>query len=397
MKKYLLLLTAFAALGAFAQTETLRVKVTNTWNQPKKDEPVVVSLAKKKFAVKSALVTLNGTEVPCQLDDMDGDGRFDELVFLTDIEGGARQTFSIELSAQGKPRQYEPRVYAHMGLNDKYGKYPEITGIQAPGDSYIFKDVFPHGAEVESELTAYRIYVDNRQNIDLYGKKNRRLELATTHFYSLQEHLDQGYGNDVLWAGGSMGCGTLREWDRQTGSPELIDDVAQRGQRVVAYGPLRTVVEMTDLDWKGHDITTLYILYARHREMEVQVRSSQSLDDITLCTGVQRVGGSDTGFTHSDGIAASWGSDYPDYGKKDLYKPEAVGLATYVPVPYFAGCAQDTLQWMTLLRADRQNRIRYYVTFCADMEQVGGYHSSQAWFQSLSAWRENLDKPVVVK
>lgn len=396
MKKYLLLLTAFASLSAFAQTETMSVKVTNTWNQPKANEPVVVSLAKKKMTVKSARVTLDGKEVPCQLDDMNGDGRFDELIFLTDIEGGAKQTFRVELSATGKPRQYTPRVYAHMGLNDKYGKYPTINGIEAPGNSYIFKDVFPHGAEIESELTAYRIYVDNRQNIDLYGKKKRQLELETTHFYSVQEHLDQGYGNDVLWAGGSMGCGTLREYDPKSG-PLLIDDVALRGQRVVSYGPLRTVVEMRDMDWKGHDITTLYILYAGHRELEVQVRSAQPLSDMTLCTGVQRVGGSEVGYTHPDGIAASWGSDYPDYGKKELYKPEAVGLATYVPVPYFAGTATDNLQWMTLLRPDRKNCIRYYVSFCADMEQTDGYHSSEAWFQSLGAWKESLDNPVSVK
>lgn len=374
----------------------MTVKVTNTWNQAKSDEPVVVSLKKQKIAVKSALVTLGGKEIPCQLDDMDGDGRFDELIFLTDIEGGMTQTFKVTLESQGKPREYTPRVYAHMGLNDKYGKYPTINGIEAPGDSYIFKDVFPHGAEIESELTAYRIYVDNRQNIDLYGKKKRQLELPVTHFYSVQEHLDKGFGNDVLWAGGSMGCGTLRELGKN-GSPLLIDDVAIRGQRIVSYGPLRTVVEMKDLDWKGHDIYTLYILYAGHREVEVQVRAAQPLTDINLCTGVQRIGGSEVGFTHPDGIAASWGSDFPDYGKKELYKPATVGLATYVPTPYFAGTSVDTLQWMTILRPDKENTIRYYVTFCADMEETDGYHSSQAWFNSLPAWKESLDHRVKIK
>ena len=274
-----------------------------------------------------------------------------------------------------------------MGLNDKYGKLPTIQGIEAPGDSYIFKDVYPHGAEFESELTAYRVYVDNRQNIDLYGKRKRQLELEKTHFYSVQEDLDAGYGNDVLWAGGSMGCGTLREF--KDGGPVLIDDVKLRGQRVVAYGPLRAVVEMRDMGWNGNHVVTRYIMYAGHREVEVQVQADGALRHWQLCTGVQKVGADPVGWTRQNGLAASWGSDYPDYGKKELYKPEAVGLGVYVPEAFFAGTAEDSLQYMCKLRLNKQHFLKYYVTFCADMEEKG-YHSADEWFTYLQAWREEM-------
>ena len=378
------------AIGLFAQAQqkTFTVHVNNASARDWKDVPVVVDVRKVHFDVKTARVTVNGREVPCQLDDMDGDFKVDELVFLADVKAVQKHDYRVHLNSRGKQKDFPSRVYAHLGLNDKYGKYPTIHGIEAPGDSYIFKDVFPHGAEFESELTAYRVYVDNRQNIDLYGKRSRGLELEKTHFYSVQADLDEGRGNDVLWAGGSMGCGTLREF--KNGGPVLIEDVALRGQRIVAYGPLRTVVEMKDMGWNGNNVKTHYIQYAGHREMEVQVRSDAPLKRLNLCTGVQKVGTEPVGWTEATGLAASWGKDYPDYGKKDLYQPEAVGLGVYVPEAYFAGTAEDSLQYMCKLKMDKRHFLKYYVTFCADMEQEGGCHTAEDWFAYLRSWREEM-------
>ena len=388
MRKFCLLLIGIVCQLAVAQQRTFTVHVKSVSMTNQHDVPVVIDVRKVHFEVKSAKVTLNGREVPCQLDDMDGDFKADEVVFLADVQAMQKRKYKVNISSRGSQKEFPVRVYAHIGLNDKYGKLPTIHGIEAPGDSYIFKDVYPHGAEFESELTAYRVYVDNRQNIDLYGKRKRRLELEKTHFYSVKEDLDAGYGNDVLWAGGSMGCGTLREF--RNGSPVLIDDVRLRGQRVVAYGPLRTVVEMKDMGWNGNNVKTRYILYAGHREVEVQVESDGALRHLQLCTGVQKVGDSPVGWVQGNGLAASWGEDYPDYGKKELYAPAAVGLGVYVPEPYFAGTAEDSLQYMCKLRMDKQHRLRYYVTFCADMEEEGGCHSADEWFAYLRKWREEM-------
>jgi hypothetical protein len=61
------------SLSAFGQQKDMNVTVKNKWEHAKTDEPVVIDLSKIKnlnFSVKSALVTLNGKEIPCQLDDM---------------------------------------------------------------------------------------------------------------------------------------------------------------------------------------------------------------------------------------------------------------------------------------------------------------------------------------
>lgn len=378
-----------------AQQKTFNVHVNNLRMPERKNVPVVVDLRKVHFDVRTAVVKLNGKEVPCQLDDMDGDFHYDELVFLADSKANSDQSYKVIISAKGKPRSYQPAVYAHMGLNDKYGKLPQINGIEAPGGSYLFKDVYPHGAEIENDHTAWRIYFDNRQNIDLYGKRTPRLELEKTNFYSTQEDLSAGYGNDILWAGNSMGCGTLREF--KNGGPALIDDVALRSERIVAYGPLRTVVEMKDMGWNGNNVKTLYILYAGHREMEIQVESDAPLHHMQLCTGVQKIKENPAGWVNANGLAASWGTDFPDYGKKELYPQETIGLAVYVPEKYMAGTAEDSLQYMCRLKMDKKNRLKYYVTYSAAMEQQSLCKTADEWFANAKRWREEMISTPKIK
>ena len=388
MKRLLFFVAFVASLCTSASEKSFIVNVSNSKSKTISDYPVVVSLQDIGFEVKSAVVMLNGAEVPCQLDDMDGDLCPDELVFLADLAASVENGYEVTLRSDGEKKNYTPRVYANMGLNDKYGKYPTINNIEAAGDSYLFKDVFPHGAEFESELTAYRVYFDNRQNIDLYGKRHRGLELERTHFYSVKKDLDAGFGNDVLWAGKSMGCGTLREF--KDGSPVLVDSVKLRGERIVAYGPLRTVVEFKDTGWNGNNIKTHYIMYAGHREVEVQVKSNAPLAGWEMCTGVQKVGVEPFGWVKKNGLAMSWGKDFPDYGKKDLYAPEAVGLAVWVPSAYLADIAEDDLQYMCIMKLDKQNSLKYYVTFCADMEEESGIHSAAEWSEYVQKWMFNM-------
>lgn len=385
--------------------KAIAVEVSNDWMETRKDEPIVVDLSavrKLDFTVTFALVTLDGNEIPCQLDDLDGDTKADELIFLADINAGQTLVYDVKLMSYGEHKQYEPRVYCDMMLNDKKGKHPKITGIEAPGNSYIYSDLYHHGAAFESELTAYRIYFDKRQNIDIYGKKMRRLELEQTSFYPTKEQLLEGYGNDVLWAGSSVGCGSFKSWNDN--NPVDIDNVALRGQKIIANGPIRTVVEVKDYGWNYYgdesaarlNMIQRYTIYAGHRECIVDVSFDKVLSGERFCTGVQKVGQQPEGKCNPNGLAMSWGTDYPEKGKKDVFPPETVGLAVYVPERYVYETRTDSLNYLYVIGNDGGDSIRYYVTFCADKE-TDGFHSANEWFLSLEKWAESMSVPLRVK
>ena len=407
-----------AGTTAVAQVKTLQVTVTNDWKEDKVDEPVAVKLPDVKnvgFEVVSATVKCKGKDVPCQLDDMDGDMRPDEVFFLADIKGKDTKTYEVKLSAKEAKREVEPRIYTALQIRDKQDKHPDVLRVEAPGKSFLFNDIYMHGITIESELTGYRIYFDHRQNIDLYGKRYRRIELPTTQFYTSEEQLKEGYGVDVLWAGNAIGCGSFKDWKK--GQPENWTDVGVRGQRVVTTGSLRTVVEVYDLGVRGeddlmYDMHQYYSLYAGHRDLQVEValqpsrQGKKSFEKKLFCTGVQKVGATadettrrghkSQGYVKKDGLAASWGCDYPDMGKKQVWAPEPVGLAVYVPKEYISDTKEDDLNYLYVVKPDRNQTVHYWVSFCADKEEKG-YHSAKEWFDALDDWKDAVSHPVSVK
>lgn len=359
------------------------------------NEPVIIDLHNIKglsWYVNQATVMHEGSEVPSQLDDMNGDYRADELVFLTDIAAKETLTFHVMLNAEGQQNRFIPRVYAHMSISSK--ENTAISAFEALGTSNVFNNLYHHGACFESELVGYRIYSDSRQNVDIYGKKTYRLELPTTKFNTTAKQLEEGYGHDALWNGKSIACGTLRDWN---GGVQEITDVKRRGQRILAYGPLRTVVEMTDFGWHGNlCCRTRYTFYAGHRDMMVEAVFDELLPpEQFFCTGVQKIGTTPQGF-RENGITASWGTDWPDYGKKDLYPQQSVGLAVYVPDQYIYKETEDSLNYLCILHAPEHNSFHYWISCCADMEK-DGYHTATDWFAFLPRWRERLKHPLKVE
>ena len=83
-KKQFMLLAAFLCLGAQAQAP-VHVTVTNPSKEVRKDVPVVIDI-RQWGDVKKAVVTVDGKEVPSQLDDIDRDCVNDELCFLVDLD-----------------------------------------------------------------------------------------------------------------------------------------------------------------------------------------------------------------------------------------------------------------------------------------------------------------------
>ena len=405
---------------ASAQSMTVKVTVTNDWKEDKTNEPVVVKFSDMKkvnFEVKSVTVKCKGKDVPCQFDDMDGNGCPDEVFFLADIKDKDTKTFEVKLSAKeqgARSKEQEGRIYTALQLRDKQDKHPDVLRVETSGKSNIFNDIYMHGITLESDVVGYRIYFDHRQNIDLYGKKQRRIELPVTQFYTSEEQLAQGYGVDVLWAGDAMGCGSFKDWKK--GRLENWTEVGVRGQRVVTTGPLRTVVEVYDLGVKDeddliYDMHQFYTLYAGHRDMQVEVQFTPSsgkkpFEKKFFCTGVQKVGETadeatrkghkSQGFVKKDGLAASWGCDYPDMGKKQQWAPEAVGLAVYVPKEYISDTKEDKLNYLFVVQPDKKHCLRYHVSFCADKEDEG-YHTAKDWFASLDDWKDQVNHPVTVK
>lgn len=403
--KRILSVIALAALHAtvFAN-RTLIVGVSNPSHFARTDVPVVIPLT-NYGDVRSALVTVNGQEIPCQLDDLNQDEIFDELCFLADLGKKEKNTYIITLKNEGEPRPYPARVYAEMVLSNtkdknlkKHQQNNYIESLTARGDAaYTYNIQHHHGVDFESELNGIRIYFDARQTLDLYGKFKKQLELKETQFYTPDELKDQGYGDDVLWVGQTFGLGAFRGWDGQ--QPTLVEPVRSRTQRVISYGPLRAIVEVVDRGWKVDaqrepvNMTLRYTQYAGHRDTDVDVFFNKDVTDYRFSTGIINVKGSEE-FSDKKGLRACWGTDYPA-ADTIKWKRETVGLAVYVPQKNIVSeepANKDNYAYV--LKVDEKH-MAYKVIYTSDNESFG-YHSAKEWFNFLKEWKKEVEQPVSI-
>ena len=389
------MMAAFASI-AMAQ-QTIQVTVENPTNAPRTDQPVVMSLA-QYGQVQSALVKTGNEEIPCQLDDLNQDDTFDELCFLADLKAKEKKSYTVTLNAEGEPRQYPARVFAELLVRNSKVKEKNkhnnfLESITARGDcADPYHILHHHGVAFESELNGIRIYFDKRQTLDLYGKFQKRLELQETQFYTTKEQKAEGYGDDVLWVGNTFGLGAFRGWDGQ--QPTMIDPVRSRTQRIISYGPLRTIVELVDRGWQKLNLTIRYTQYAGHRDTDVDVYFNKPVADYLFSTGIINVKGSEE-YSDHQGLRGCWGTDWPSSDHEN-FKPETVGLGICIPQSYIKSEEPANKDQYTFVVGTSDNHLSYKIIYCSANESFG-YHSAKEWFDFLKNWKQTeVEQPVKV-
>ncbi len=398
-------LTLLVCITGFAQ-KSFTITITNNSKSPKINEPVVLNLEDyNKKEVKSAIVKCEGKEIPYQLDDINQDGKMDELCFITDIDKKSSKKINITLYNEGKPKDYTPKVYVEMLLSNKKIKESNkqnlyISHLTVDRDVNPYWSIHHHGAAFENDMVAYRIYFDHRQTVDIYGKYKKGLELKQTQFYPDEEQKKAGFGDDVLWVGSTLGLGTLRGWDGN--KPTMLTDVDKRSQRIISRGPLRTIVEVKDMGWIPNtgqepiDMTTLYILYAGRRECYVKAKFNKSISGYKFSTGIINVKNSKE-ISDKEGLRGCWGTDWPVSEKDSAgHKRETVGLGIYIPKEYIISEEPANKDNYAFVIGSKSNEINYMITFCSDNENFG-FHNASQWFDFLKEWKEEQQCPIIIK
>ena len=171
---YFMLFPLVTKLQATPRIKVIKLAVSNTTNQTRPQENIVVSVAELKriaadFKAGTIIVTtsdaatldedartLEAIELPSQADDLDGDGKYDEIAFQIPLSANQTRIVTIAYgdaaTLQRLRSDYPQRTYAKFAINYE-------------------------GMGWESELAAWRLYFDPRNAIDLYGKRRPGLHL----------------------------------------------------------------------------------------------------------------------------------------------------------------------------------------------------------------------------
>src|ERR1041385_3316388 len=283
------ILSCLLALGSVSATPRIKVvklSITNPSDQARLAEDVVVSVADLKriapdFKAGDAIVTtsdaatleedartLQTIELPSQADDLDGDNQYDELAFQIDL----------------KPKQTRIVTIAYgetATIQRLRSEYPKRTAAK-------FTMKFD-GLAWESESTAWRIYFDKRNAIDVWGKRRPGLYLEMFGSPEYVYNLESPFGRDIYRIGDGIGIGAVAA--SVDGKTVRVEDVAERKWRIISAGPVRVIVEVAYKGWKvaGHEVnlTSRMTQWAGERGFNHRVTAAGA-DGLTLVTGIVR-------------------------------------------------------------------------------------------------------------
>ena len=245
LKPVLSLALTAAVLHAAPHIKTLKLAVTNPTALARPAENIVVPVAILKhaaadFSAGNAIVVatdaanleedarvLQTAELASQADDLDGDGKYDELVFQIDLAANQTRIVTIAWGDQASilrlRSQYPPRTA--MKFATRY-----------------------EGLGWESEDIAWRIYFDKRNAIDIYGKRRPGLYLDLFAAPEFVYHLEGPMGRDIFKVDPTLGVGSIAAI--VDGKASAVADVAERKWRVLAAGPVRSIGEYEYKGWK---------------------------------------------------------------------------------------------------------------------------------------------------
>lgn len=226
---------------------------------------------------------------------------------------------------------------ALLKLRDERKRHPRIESLTFPGTTKwreAYDAVYGHGAMVENPWAAFRVYFNESQSVDLYLKTRHGLEIDQTCFYTSEQQLAEGWGQDVLLVGKSIGCGSFRGWDGA--ATVSIDSVASRTQRVISDN----AIEIIDKGWhyNGHkiDMVQRYSVDAATPWLNVEITLSGQEPDDVFCTGVQRL----------------------DFDSKQM---QNIRLDIEVAPDNVVSTAETQLDRLTLVKPDANGKIKYRV------------------------------------
>jgi hypothetical protein len=302
MRTAVLLLSATLAASAASHIHQLTVSVTNPGTEAQSAAKVVVPVAVLKraasdFSAGNAMVvsadTTPATEIPSQADDLDGDGKYDELVFQ--IALGPHQTRQVTIAYGDQASILRLR-----------GQYPTRTAMK-------FATRY-EGLGWESEETAWRIYFDKRNAIDLYGKRRPGLYLDLFAAPEYIYHLETPMGRDIFKVDPTLGIGSVAALVDGKAMP--VADVAERSWRVLASGPVRSVGELEYKGWKiagrSVDLISRFTQWAGEHGFEHRI-TAKGAEGLTLAAALPKKPGIEL-IEVKPGAIATWGHQVVDAG-----------------------------------------------------------------------------------
>lgn len=256
MRRNFFIVLAVGTIFFSSCSKEKQVVISNPMNEARADEVLVLSRQQLEAGFTEAKneklpVLINGTDtISSQTDDLDGDGKWDELAFLVSLQPNETMGLTLAFTEASAYPVFEKRTNLRLGIHQDDGSYTEMDQYMAPPASEPFK-IIAQGESVswENDKMGFRCYFDCRNVKDLFGKLKPGLIIDKIHTAEIPNyHVLSDWGMDILHCGSSVGSGGLALLENDSlyrlGSTETYE------YQKVTEGPVRSVFDLKYTGWK---------------------------------------------------------------------------------------------------------------------------------------------------
>lgn len=266
----LLCLAAFWFLAC--SDKKMQITLTNKEDLALVDKPIRIAreeLANLPKEKAFPLLITGADTIPAQLDDLNGDGTWDELFFVASLP--PQGTMTLQLSWSGDSIAFPARTSIRFGKRD--GRDLPVKPITA--DTLLASEIHARlgyqpyqtdGPSWENDKVGFRHYFDGRNSKDLFGKKVSYMSpedvgISATGGVEDNYHVMADWGRDVLAVGNSVGIGGINLMIGDslsrigTAAGDTVTNVEKSTCQIVQEGPVRSILDLNYFNWRPFDRT----------------------------------------------------------------------------------------------------------------------------------------------
>jgi hypothetical protein len=243
-------------LSACTTEESITLILENQSDQTRHDAGIVISRgeisgwAELNDTLYPVLKTADGTYIPSQTDDLDGDGSWDELFVVTDFAGNEIKEVSLEFVEMSSYPETAART--NIRFASKTNGYEEVSSAtreQHANNAITSKVWQMEGPAWENDYIGFRNYFDQRNGVDIFGKVSNEMVLDKVghHSFPSYHEYNPDWGMDVLKVGASLGAGSIAYLFND--SLYRVGDNGTGTYQALVEGPLRSIFRFEFIDW----------------------------------------------------------------------------------------------------------------------------------------------------
>jgi hypothetical protein len=416
-------ITIITALSACSKPKTIgSIEITNHSAFELKDGQISITRDtlysnfgeipdSKILCVKDSM----GNLIPSQLDDLDNDGKWDELALVYNFLPDQKITINLVLIDKAEAPKYKARTQAHFGIKRDGNPVKSFTREVLPKAPLPRNVAYPYktdGPTWESDMAGYRHYFDGRNCRDFFCKRIKDMVLDTVGIWpdgtiGDTYHTLKSWGRDVLGVGQSFGLGGLAILSEDSlvrlgvVRSDTIDNCDSTVFTLIASGPVRSIIKLDHYGWNVgktklnvHQVITIW---AGRYVYQNQVKLDGDSIAKFLVTGIVHNNDSNGYKTinYNPGLLGLYTHDKQTYNR-EYY----MGLALLLPNSELKGIFDTPAQgngilytYCAKLNAPFRNPLTYYAMAACEIQDEK-FRNTEEFIKVLNTEAAIINNPV---